>query len=438
MQGRPNPAQSTNDEYLKLNIRLSVPIEPYDGYELMDLNTSTVWSAPLSGSGNTITQLFPILPGWALIQASMGDKAYVTHLNQVYCSECPGQTNCYYYIDNQAEATPAMSIEMAPGVVPDVNSAMTQGNSGVFRANFELSAFGELNLQIATGTDQSPVWLLAGVAAAPPFAVNGGFPDTSFIHAQVNPRSLAGSLGTLASVDITLFPPSGLDMDLGDINYRNGFPASYKNIVFAEWGLPVELIVPVGGSNYAGQLTGYISMNSVTAPSANRPISPLLGPVTNLSLDLADVFSSPLTGTSLTPKLTWNPPTLGDASFYQVDLLQFQVGQCLMEVCAVPSNVATFQTQQNSLELPPGVLMPASTYVVVVTAKNAVASDLNSAPLRTTYPFTYADTVSQPFTTAGTGPADVVAAARTSYGPLVRNRKNVEKDNSGVTAMKNQ
>ena len=87
--------------------------------------------------------------------------------------------------------------------------------------------------------------------------------------------------------------------------------------------------------------------------------------------------------------------------------------------------MATFQTQQTSLKLPPGVLMPGSSYVIVVTAKNAVALNLDEAPVRTTYPFAYADTVSQPFTTAGTAPADIVGVARISYGPLVRSRKDV-------------
>jgi len=68
--------------------------------------------------------------------------------------------------------------------------------------------------------------------------------------------------------------------------------------------------------------------------------------------------------------------------------------------------------------------MPGSMYVLVVTAKNAVAPNLDSAPLRTTYPFAYADALSQMFTTTGTAPAGAAQPQRT-YGPLLRDRKDL-------------
>jgi hypothetical protein len=428
VQGRPNPAQAPIGESLRLNIALSVPAASYDSYELTDFNTNAFWPMPSSTSGNTISGLF-YWPYGPLIQASMGDKAYFSHVNLADQSQGAGQIQ--YISATQAEMTPALSIEMAPGVVSDLNSAMTQGTSGVFRANFGLSAFSALNSQIAT-TNNGVGNLVAGLAAVPPFAVNGGFPDVSLANAElprvnVEPDPPAGALGTLATFNIVAPSPYGPDLDLGDVNYQNGFPATYKSLVFAYWGLPLSFTVPMVNGNYPGDLNASIIMNSLTTPTANRPISPLLGPVTNLSLDSADVFSSPLTNTSLTPNITWSPPNLGNASFYQVDLLQFTVGQCRYYACAQPTNVATFQSQQTNLRLPPGILMPGSTYIVVVTAKNAVALDLNSAPLRTTYPFAYADTVSQPIMTAGTAPAEIVGVAHINYGPLARNKKGLLK-----------
>ena len=418
VEGRPNPAQSTIGEHLKLEVSLSVPIQPSDVFELVDFNTSlgSVGSSWGTGSGNTFNQLF-YWPAAALIQASMGDKAYFIHVNQMSHWGGAGETS--YIVETQAEMTPALSIEMSSGVVSTVNSAMTQGTPGVFRANFELSAFGALNSEIASSSQYFGT-LVAGVAAAPLSAVHGGIPDLFDIN---------HSLGTLATFNVYPFSASSPDLDLGDVNYRNGFPADYTKLVFAQWGVPVYFTVPVINGVSPSGLTAYIGMNSLTMPAANRPISPLLGPVTNLSLDFADVFSSPLTNISPTPNITWGPPNLGNASFYQVDLLQFTAGACGHYECAVPTNVATFQTQQTSLKLPPGVLMPGSTYVIVVTATNAVALNLGSSPMRTTYPFAYADTVSQPFMTTGTAPPNIVGAAHISYGPLVRNRKDLLQTN---------
>lgn len=426
VQGRPHSTQSAIGEHLNINVALSVPIESPAGiFELVDFNTSSASTETSWNAGSSIFNQSLYWVGTALIQASMGDKAYFVHLNQTSHWGGAGETS--YIVGTQSEMTPALSIEMTSGVVSNVNSAATQGTPETFRGNFELSAFGALNTEIATGTDQSFGYLVAGVAAAPPSAGQGGFPELFDSNRQ---------LGILATFEIFPFSASSPDLDLGDVNYRNGFPADYKKLVFARWGVPVNFTVPVINGVSPSGLTAYISLNSLTMPAANRPISPLLGPVTNLSLDSVGVFSSPLTNASLTPNITWGPPNLGNASFYQIDLLQFTTGACGHYECAVPTNVATFQTQQTNLKLPPGLLLPSSTYVLVVTAKNAVAANLGSAPMRTTYPFAYADAVSQPFTTAGAAPAEVVGAARIGYGPLMRNRKDVLKNNLGFAAVK--
>jgi hypothetical protein len=356
--------------------------------------------------------------GKAPIQASLGDKAYLMHVNHVIHWGGPGETS--YSFATEAEMTPALSIEMASGVVFDVNGAMTQGTSESCRGNFELSAFGALNSEIAIDTSQSYGYLLAGVAAAPRSAVHGGFPELVDNNRQ---------LGVLAEFDVFPFSKSSPDLDLGDVGYRNGFPADYTKLAYAVWNQPIFFTVNTAGGQVPGILSGAIGMNSLTLPAANRPISPTLGPVTNLSLDFADAFGTQLVAVSLTPTIRWSPPDLGSASFYQVDMLLYTAGMCHLHGCDAPTNVGTFQTQQTSLTLPPGVLMPGSAYVLVVTAKNAVASDLNSAPMRTTYPFAYAETVSQPFMTAGTTPADVTTTSRVSYGPLMPNRKDVSVHN---------
>jgi hypothetical protein len=314
--------------------------------------------------------------------------------------------------------TPALSIQMVPGVVTDVNDSMTQGASGIFRANFKLSAFAALSSQMVSAPYTPLGTLFAGVAAAPPFAVTGGFPGV------LNPTY---PVATLVTFDIFPHSATAFDIDFGDTTYHNGFPQDYKPLVFAIWSLTADFR-PSGA--FPASLNADITMNSLTPPTATQPILPVIGPVTALRLDGGDVFGTQLSGVSLTPTIMWNPPAMGMPNFYQIDLVQLTIGHCQQFTpCAHPdytilTNVATFQTQQNSLVLPPGVLMPGSTYVLVVTAKNAVAANLDSAPLRTTYPFANADALSQMFTTAGTAPA-AAAQVQRDYGPLMRRRKDL-------------
>lgn len=424
VQGRANPLSSPSPygETLGFDVALSVPTQPYvpgqpyDAFELVAPNLASGFFTAL-GPNAQRGATFNGGISWPgpLIDASLGDKSYLIHLK--FTDPTFGTSSPEVYTRTQEEMTPVLSIQMMPGVTTRVTGSMVQGVSATYRANFRLSAFAALNSQMVAGTDTSSGGVMfAGLAAAPPFAFGGGLPDgiLSYLYSPVN---------TLATLQIYPDASGWADLDLGDVAYRNGFPQDYKTLAFFDL-LQSESFSPSGA--FPVSINANIAMNSLSPPTATQPLSPLLAPVTSLRLDGADVFNTQLSAVSLTPTITWNPPTLGVPNFYQVDVIQLTVVECLH--CAHPlgtesTNVATFQTQRTSLTLPPGVLIPGSTFVLVVTAKNAVALDLQSAPLRTTYPFAYADAISQMFTTAGTGPA-AVAQAQGSYGPLLRARKN--------------
>lgn len=422
VQGRANPTPATSGEKINFDVTLTQPTQSTDQFELVDPNLPAEYFSYLpinTPPSNTYSQVF-FWPS-ALIDASQGDKAYLVRVTATsgFANAGPHQTQ--YYAKVQDEMTPALLIQMVPGVMTDVTSSMTQGPAQTFRANFKLSAFAALNSQMAVGQDITPGTLGAGASAAPPFAVVGGSSGSLGVPGY--------RLDTLANFSI--FPPdtSVYDVDLGDFAYRNGFPADYKTLVFADWAIANEYS-PSGA--FPASLKADLVMDSLTLPTATQPIAPVLGPVQALRLDGADVFNNQLNGVSLTPTITWQPPAIGVANFYQVDVVQLTIGTCI--ACAHPqftvtTNVATFQTQQTSLTLPSGVLSPGSTYVLVVTAKNAVGVNLDSMPLRTTYPSASADALSQMFTTAGTPTASAVPP-QGSYGPLLRNRKNTSRKNS--------
>ena len=422
VQGRANPTPSTTGEMLSFDVALSVPVQPYvpsqpyDVFELVDPNLASgsfTYSGPNAQPSGTFNGV--ILWPSPLIDASLGDKSYLIHLKFID-SEPTLSSSQAIYTRTQEEMTPALSIQMAPGVTTSVTSSMVQGASAKYRANFRLSAFAALSSQMVAGRDTSSGVMFAGVAAAPPFAIAGGLPDgiLSYGYSPVN---------TLATFQI--YPDaSASDLDLGDVAYHNGFPQDYKTLAFADWEQTADFSL---SGAWPADVRAHITTNSLTLPTATQPLSPLLGTVTSLRLDSADVFNTQLSAVSLTPTISWQPPAVGVPNFYQVDVMQLTVAHC--PHCPHPdytitANVATFQTQRTSLTLPSGVLAPGSTFVLVVTAKNAVALNIESAPLRTTYPFAYADGISQMFTTTGTAPA-AAAQAQGSYGPLMRSRKDL-------------
>jgi hypothetical protein len=419
VQGRPNPTPSpTGLEKIDFDVALTVPTQSPDSefvdkFELVDPNIATgeFEYAPNASSSDSFDQVWFWVD--ALIDASLGDKTYLSHL--ITSGQRDSTTQIVYGTLVQEEITPALSIQMVPGVTTNLSSSMVQGPAATFRANFKLSSFGALSPQMVAQSLQTGD-LFAGVAAAAPLNTAGGFPG-SFNSTAPYPVS------TLAAFQLS--PPApAADFDLGDMSYRSGFPANYTTLVFADW--VTSAFFSLSGASTTS-LNADIKMNTLTAPTATKPLTPLIGPVTALSLDGTDAFNKQSSDVSLTPTIAWNVPLLGTPSFYQVDVIQLTVVPCqirFFNACTVSTNVATFQTQQTSLTLPPGLLTPGSTYVLAVTAKNAVAANLDSSPLRITYPFAYADAISQMFTTAGVQSA-AVAHTQGSYGPLIRSRKDL-------------
>jgi hypothetical protein len=416
VQGRPNPTPSSTGETIAFDVALTVPIQFTDRFELVDPNTAEGYFSyvPSSASGNTYNQTF----FWPndLIDASAGDKAYLSHLRQTGLT-LDSSHQVLYSTQAQEEMTPALSIQMVAGVTTNVSGSMAQGVPGIFRANFKLSAFAALSSQMAgVGLSASTGSMFAGLAAVPPFAVAGGFPGDI--------PSTSYPVATLVAYDLEPSSANPPDLDLGSYAYNNGFPQNYTTVLFVDWGFAESYSL---AGAFPTSLPATIKMNSLSSPMSTQPVAPVLGPVTALRLDGTDIFNTQQTGISLAPTITWKAPSLGTANFYQIDVVQLTVEHCSM--CPHPdytvtTNVATFQTQQTSLTLPTGLLAPGSNYVVTVTAKNAVASNLDAAPLRTTYPFAYTDALSQMFTTSGTS-MGIVAETKRSYGPLARNRKDL-------------
>lgn len=85
-------------------------------------------------------------------------------------------------------------------------------------------------------------------------------------------------------------------------------------------------------------------------------LAPRIGPPRNLRVDGRDA-SGPLSGVGLTPTLTWDPPSVGQAAVYEGVILNLDT-----------SAVTTFQTQAPRFVLPPGVLTPGAAHLIELSA----------------------------------------------------------------------
>lgn len=128
----------------------------------------------------------------------------------------------------------------------------------------------------------------------------------------------------------------------------------------SNWSAPINnfLEAKVKLSNGAETWIGYRFKSDTLGP--NIDVSPRLSPVTNIRVNGQDA-SGPVTNATLTPKLTWSPPTFGKATGYRVTInkvdaegvyWQFEVG-----------------TKEPKLDILAGWLEPGAKYAFGISAR---------------------------------------------------------------------
>lgn len=129
----------------------------------------------------------------------------------------------------------------------------------------------------------------------------------------------------------------------------------------AHWIATADLHVPVLiGSTEATFVTSVRSMGAATDTVALD--GPRLGLVRAPKVNGLDLFA-PQHGVGLTPTLSWDPPTIGTADGYSVQLLRIE------GVGSPPwTYLATFDTKSTSLEVPPGLVQGGREYLVIIRA----------------------------------------------------------------------
>lgn len=152
------------------------------------------------------------------------------------------------------------------------------------------------------------------------------------------------------------------DTDTGALRYGAPYPSSWGLIGVAEMAVNFRL-----ANNPDGAIKGAGSMVYLAdlATFKSRPIAPLVTPVRNLQLDSRPA-QSPQTAVGVVPVLTWQAPDTGAPDRYRVTLMQTRKG-ALYDL-----QVATFDTTETQLQVPPGVLAVGQPVYFIVRALQKV------------------------------------------------------------------
>jgi hypothetical protein len=202
------------------------------------------------------------------------------------------------------------------------------------------------------------------------------------------PRAFGIVTGFRGFVSVDLSKVAG-DKQLA-LPFGNPFPAAFA--------LVVALDVNAVAKDYALPGTRPLLFNGglhVEAPLAEAeaaPLVPLIGMVSGLLVDGEP--AGPAAHPSLSPTLSWQPPVIGHATGYVVDVLglSLETGSMFTRL----EQVARFFTSDTKLAMP-SMLAAGHKYFYQVTAVSG-GLDVRAAPHKVTGAYAASRTLSDPFT----------------------------------------
>jgi hypothetical protein len=304
-----------------------------DIFELSDPNTSAFDGYYPAVGATTFTGTFPYTD--YLNDYQLGDKTYFIQL--------PTQNVGGYPFTGAARFYAPHDFVQVNGQNTTVSGSLeTLDQNQTFRANIN-------------GAD-----LLAASLAANPGA--------TFYLAAIVLDAIPGSLAhgwTTNTPDLVSFGtetnPITTNGDLGDVAYGNPFPKSFT-LFDIYWYFAYTNYTATGATSSLPLFT-YIQGFTTTLPTATSPMQLLIGTVTNPLIAGTNFFSNQ-SGVGLTPTLTWSAPSAGTASVYQIFVYNlFNSGGDTED-----TQLATLETQNTSITIPPGILSAGQDYVFQIRA----------------------------------------------------------------------
>lgn len=213
-----------------------------------------------------------------------------------------------------------------------------------------------------------------------------GIPLTTEYRAQF----LGATRGSLGGAQARILTHSTATLtgvlDTGQLAFGDPFPASWTRLVRVGYSNYVPYTFGTGSNTISVRLgVGTTSTWKADAlPTGN--LTALVGPVGNLKAN-GQSLMSPLTGQGLTPLLTWDAPTIGQATSYGIWVINMDTDE----------DIAYFTTPQASLQMPAGILPQGARCLIWITAYHRAGAYDGSHPYASGWPFGSASAVSEPY-----------------------------------------
>ncbi|HXM22284.1 MAG TPA: hypothetical protein VN948_13590 [Terriglobales bacterium] len=306
-----------------------------DFFEVVCPNNAAFDLFPGTVGETTFTGTFPYIGN--LSDASLGDQYYMF---QLMTQKVKGYsfTALGRYI-----APPKFTQQQGSDTAID-GRLRTIAQTGKFEAN-------------VNGAD-----LAAQTMAANPKAV---MTDTTILL-DVYPGTMAKGFGT-STPDLVAYnfgtgePFITTNGDLGQILYGNPFPPA-KWPLFASYSYAAATTYVAPGATNGAPITSLVLDYNPTLPTSQSPMTPLVGVVQNPSINGRNFFQDRI-GVGSIPLLKWSAPSVGTATFYEVQVYELTndgAGNTVINL------IFRLRTQNTSLRIPPGRLTTGLGYVFVI------------------------------------------------------------------------
>jgi hypothetical protein len=320
---------------LTFNLSNLNPWLPNDVIELVDPSTAAFQLFTGSAGEPIFNGTFPYTSN--LNDSTLGDKTYLLQESTQYAGGYRILVASKYF---------------SPSNFTQIDAADTQ-LTGRFRTIEPTQSF-RLNVN---GAD-----IAAATLAANPGATFG----STFVGLDIFPGSMAhgwsGAAPDLVSYDLNGdASPFTVNADLGDVMYGNPFPRAFTLFAVYQYSAQTSYLAP--GASTPAAVTTYAAGNTITLPTATKPLRLMVGPVQRPAVGGVDFFANQ-SGIGLMPTIHWKPPNVGIAHAYQV--LVYQVTNT--DGITAASAIARLQTQGTSITIPPNVLIAGQAYVFQITA----------------------------------------------------------------------
>jgi hypothetical protein len=211
-------------------------------------------------------------------------------------------------------------------------------------------------------------------------------------------KTIAGTAYAAASAEVIPSPSlisfardssAVSSLDFGTLAYGDPFPTAWQRYV----KIQEAFSVPYTWNNVTGTMNAQMTRVMTKAEAEANVVDAKLGPPTNPKLDGANAFTA--TNVSPVPIVSWDAPTLGTPTDYEVLIYEVQIsGNALKFISTL-----RLATKKTSVRIPAGYLLGQRQYVFVIRARTRDGADLSMTPLRYGASTSTADTLTALVTT---------------------------------------